>query len=183
MRTLSHSTQWWKGPYCLTSLIVEPAHISEPACRGPGLGFFFFAPPPPPHILHPSLFLNFFLFLYFILYPARCLTPLTRTPLHSSSPFSLRSPRSPLPVAATHPLALSLTLPSSLCLSFLVKWWVLTYDRLSQVCFNYCKGDGDGTGEEDESERASEGEDGLVGDKKERKKRTFVHTLYLRSGG
>lgn len=33
------------------------------------------------------------------------------------------------------------------------------------------------------SERASEGEGGLVGDKKERKKRTFVHTLYLRSGG
>lgn len=133
MRTLSHSTQWRKGPYCLTSLIVEPAHISEPACRGLG-----FTPPP---------FLNFFLFLYFILYPAHCLTPLTHTSLHHFH-FSFLSP---LLITCRHP-------PS---VSHFSKWWVLTYDRLSQVCFNYRKGDGDSTGEE-------EG-------------KTFVHTLYLRS--
>lgn len=145
MRTLSHSTQWWKGPYCLTSLIVEPAHISEPACRGLGCVFF---------LLLPSLFLNFFLFLYFILYPAHCLTPLTHTPLHHF--FSCPRP-------SPHQLS-PLSLPPSV--SHFSKWWVLTYDRLSQVCFNYRKGDGDSTGEEEGGE-----------------KKTFVHTLYLRSGG
>lgn len=94
MRTLSHSTQWWKGPYCLTSLIVEPAHISEPACRG--LGLVFFSPPP--------LFLNFILFLYFILYPAHCLTPLTHTSLHH---FSFLSP---LLMICRHSLFLPLSL-------------------------------------------------------------------------
>lgn len=144
MRTLSHSTQWRKGPYCLTSLIVEAAHISEPACQG--LGFIF-----SPFLLSPSLFLNFFPSLYFILYPTHCPTPLTRTSPHRRSFLSL-------PLIICHR---SLSLPPSL--SPFSKWWVLTYDRLSQVCFNYCKGDGDSTGEE-------EG-------------KTFVRTLYLRSGG
>ena len=132
MRTLSHSTQWRKGPYCLTSLIVEAAHISEPACRGLGWLFFF------------SSFLFFTLsllelfssfFLYFILHPAHCLTPLTHT-LHC---FAF------LPLLATicRP---SLSLSPSV--SDFSKWWVLAYDRLSQVCFNYRKGDGDSTGEE-----------------------------------
>lgn len=83
MRTLSHSTQWRKGPYCLTSLIVKAAHISEPACQGPGFIFFF------PFLLSPSLFLNFFPFLYFILYPTHCPTPLTRTSPHRRSFLSL----------------------------------------------------------------------------------------------
>lgn len=139
MRTLSHSTQWWKGPYCLTSLIVEPAHISEPACRGLGL-----VSPPPPPLLE--------------LYSFSLFHPLSRTlshpfNAHFSAPFffSLPSPHD------LSPLSLS---PS---VSHFSKWWVLTYDRLSQVCFNYRKGDGDSTGEE-------EG-------------KTFVHTLYLRSWG
>lgn len=147
MRTLSHSTQWRKGPYCLTSLIVKAAHISEPACQGPGFIFFFFLFP---FLLSPSLFLNFFPFLYFILYPTHCPTPLTRTSPHRRSFLSLL-PR--------HLSALPLSPP----VSPFSKWWVLTYDRLSQVCFNYCKGDGDSTGEE-------EG-------------KTFVRTLYLSSGG
>lgn len=168
MRTLSHSTQWWKGPYCLTSLIVEPAHISEPACWGLGL-FFFFWPPPPhthTHIQHPSLFLNFFLFLYFILYPAHCLTPLTRAPLLCTifpqlAPLARRH----------HSLPHSLSLPPSVS-HFSLKWWVLTYDRLSQVCFNYCKGDGDGTGEEDQSE-------GGWGTKRKKKKNNFcAHIIF-----
>uniref|UniRef100_A0A4W5N068 Uncharacterized protein n=1 Tax=Hucho hucho TaxID=62062 RepID=A0A4W5N068_9TELE len=57
MRTLSHSTQWRKRPYCLTFLIVEPAHISEPACRGLG-GFFFFLFFPP---LSSTFFSVFFI--------------------------------------------------------------------------------------------------------------------------
>lgn len=145
MRTLSHSTQWRKGPYCLTSLIVKAAHISEPACQGPGFSFFS-----PPFLLSPSLVLNFFSFSLF--------HPLSHTlsysfNTHFSAPsfFSLPSPHhlSPLPLS-----------PS---VSPFSKRWVLTYDRLSQVCFNYSKGDGDSTGEE-------EG-------------KTFVRTLYLRSRG
>lgn len=146
MRTLSHSTQWRKGPYCLTSLIVKAAHISEPACQGPGFIFFSLFP----FLLSPSLFLNFFSFSLF--------HPLSHTlsypfNAHFSAPsfFSLPSAR-----------RLS-ALPLSPPVSPFSKWWVLTYDRLSQVCFNYCKGDGDGTGEE-------EG-------------KTFVRTLYLSSGG
>lgn len=131
MRTLSHSTQWRKGPYCLTSLIVEPAHISEPACRGLGCIFFF------SFLFSPlSSWTFFFLFLYFILYPAHCLTPLTHTSLHYF-PFLFPSPHH------LSPLSLS---PS---VSHFSKWWVLAYDRLSQVCFNYRKGDGDSTGEEE----------------------------------
>lgn len=144
MRTLSHSTQWRKGPYCLTSLIVEAAHISEPACQGLG-----FIPPPP---FSPFPFSLFELFSFPLFHPLS--HTLSRSfNAHFSAPsfFSLPSPHhlSPLP------------LPPSV--SPFRKWWVLTYDRLSQVCFNYCKGDGDSTGEE-------EG-------------KTFVRTLYLRSGG
>lgn len=85
MRTLSHSTQWWKGPYCLTSLIVEPAHILEPACRGLGCFFSF--------LFFPLSLLELFssFFLYFILHPAHCLTPLTHTFLHYFSFLSLSS--------------------------------------------------------------------------------------------
>lgn len=55
MRTLSHSTQWGKGPYCLTSLIVGKL--------GDWAAFF--------SLLSPSLssWTFFFLFLYFILHP------------------------------------------------------------------------------------------------------------------
>lgn len=110
---------------------------------GTGLHFFLF-------LLSPSLFLNFFsLFFISSFIPHTVLLLNT----HFSAPpfFSLPSPHrlSPLPLSpAVSPFS---------------KWWVLTYDRLSQVCFNYCKGDGDSTGEE-------EG-------------KTFVRTLYLRSGG
>uniref|UniRef100_A0A8C7CLM4 Transmembrane protein 260 n=1 Tax=Oncorhynchus kisutch TaxID=8019 RepID=A0A8C7CLM4_ONCKI len=75
MRTLSHSTQWRKGPYCLTSLIVEPAHISEPACRGLGCCFSssfspstfssYSPPPPPPPPPHTHLFTLFLFFPFF----------------------------------------------------------------------------------------------------------------------
>lgn len=139
MRTLSHSTQWWKGPYCLTSLIVEAAHISEPACHGLGFIFSPFSPFP---------FSLFELFSFSLFHPlSHTLSYSFNAHFAAPSFFSLPSPHhlSPLPLS-----------PFS-------KWWVLTYDRLSQVCFNYCKGDGDSTGEE-------EG-------------KTFVRTLYLRSGG
>lgn len=93
MRTLSHSTQWRKGPYCLTSLIVKAAHISEPACQGPGFIFFF------PFLLSPSLFLNFF-FSFSLFHPlSHTLSYSFNT--HFSAPpfFSLPSPHhlSPLP--------------------------------------------------------------------------------------
>lgn len=143
MRTLSHSTQWRKGPYCLTSLIVKAAHISEPACQGPGFIFSPFS------LLHFSLFE---LFSFSLFHPlSHTLSYSFNTHVSTLSFFSLPSPHhlSPLPLSP-------LVSPFS-------KWWVLTYDRLSQVCFNYCKGDGDSTGEE-------EG-------------KTFVRTLYLRSRG
>lgn len=144
MRTLSHSTQWRKGPYCLTSLIVEAAHISEPACQG--LGFI------PLPSLSPFPFSLFELFSFSLFHPLSHTLSYSFS-AHFSAPsfFSLPSPHH------LSPLALS---PS---VSPFRKWWVLTYDRLSQVCFNYCKGDGESTGEE-------EG-------------KTFVRTLYLRSGG
>lgn len=130
MRTLSHSTQWWKGPYCLTSLIVEPAHISEPACWGLGCLFFLFSS-------FPSLFLNFFL-------PFSIFHPTSRTlshpfNAHFSALFSFSFP-------SPHHLSPHSLSPS---VSQFSKWWVLAYDRLSQVCFNYRRGDGDSTGEEE----------------------------------
>lgn len=144
MRTLSHSTQWWKGPYCLTSLIVEPAHISEPACRD-WAAFF------PSFLFFPLSLLELFSSLFYISsFIPHAVSPLKRTLLCT---IFLFFPFSPSFVASLSP-------PLSLIFS---KWWVLAYDRLSQVCFNYRKGDGDSTGEE-------EGE-------------TFVHTLYLRSWG
>lgn len=153
MRTLSHSTQWRKGPYCLTSLIVKAAHISEPACQGPGFIFFFLLP------FSPFPFSLFELFFPFSLFHplSHTLSYSFNTHFPAPSFFSLPSPHhlSPLPLSLPPSLSLSVS-PFS-------KWWVLTYDRLSQVCFNYCKGDGDSTGEE-------EG-------------KTFVRTLYLRSGG
>lgn len=108
MRTLSHSTQWWKGPYCLTSLIVEPAHISEPACRGRGCFFSLFSSP-------PLSWTFFFPFLYFILHLAHCLTLLTHTSLHY---FSFLSP-----------LHIICRLSLSPSVSHFSKWWVLAYDR------------------------------------------------------
>lgn len=129
--------------------MVERAILPDfPNCRAcsyfrasmPGTGLGFFLPPPP--LLE--------------LYSFSLFHPLSRTlshpfNAHFSAPFffSLPSPHD------LSPLSLS---PS---VSHFSKWWVLTYDRLSQVCFNYRKGDGDSTGEE-------EG-------------KTFVHTLYLRS--
>lgn len=137
MRTLSHSTQWRKGPYCLTSLIVEPAHISEPACRGPGCPSPHPPTPTPPVFSFApslSLCLNFFFLLYFLLHPAHCLNPLTHIWLHYFAPL--------LPP----PIICHLSLPS---VSHFSKWWVLAHDRLGQVCLNYSKRDGDITGEEE----------------------------------
>lgn len=106
---------------------------------GTGLLFFFFfcicifpfsfLPPPPPSL---SSWTFFFPFLYFIPHPAHCLTPLTHTSLHYSPFLSLL----PIICRPPHPV------------SHFSKWWVLAYDRLSQVCFNYSQGDGDGTGGE-----------------------------------
>lgn len=124
MRTLSHSTQWGKGPYCLTSLIVEPAHISEPACWGLGCIFFSF--------LFFSVSLLELFSSSFCISSSHCLTPFNT---HFSAQFGLFFYFSP-----------SFLSPS---VSHFSKWWVLAYDRLSQVCFNYCKGDGVTTGEEE----------------------------------
>lgn len=124
-----------------------------PNCRGcsyfrasmPGTGLHF-SP------LSPFLFSLFELLSFSLFHPlSHTLSYSFNAHFAAPSFFSLPSPHhlSPLPLS-----------PS---LSPFGKWWVLTYDRLSQVCFNYCKGDGDSTGEE-------EG-------------KTFVLTLYLRSGG
>lgn len=88
MRTLSHSTQWWKGPYCLTSLIVEAAHISEPACRGPSRLFFFFLPS---FLFSTSRFLNFFSSDFSIFHPPSSTLP---------QPFNTRHCCSFLPLLA-----------------------------------------------------------------------------------
>lgn len=130
MRTLSHSTQWRKGPYCLTSLIVEPAHISEPACRGLGCVFFFL-------FLFPPFSSWTFFFLRFSLFPLSSSTLPHPFNTHLSAQFSF-FPFSPSFVTSLSP-----------SVSPFSKWWVLAYDRLAQVCFNYHKGDGDSTGEEE----------------------------------
>ena len=99
---------------------------------GTGLRFFFSL------FFFPPLFLNFFL-------PFSLFHPLSRTlshpfNAHFSALFSFSFPCAPSFVA-------SLSLSPSV--SHFSKWWVLAYDRLSQVCFNYRKGDGDSTGEEE----------------------------------
>lgn len=110
---------------------------------GTGLLFFFI-------LFFPSLFLNFFSsFFYISSFIPNTVSPLERVVFCAIFPFLFL-----LPIICRPPLSPSV--------SHFSKWWVLAYDRLSQVCFNYCKRDGDSTGEE-------EGE------------RTFVHTLYLRS--
>lgn len=136
MRTLSHSTQWRKGPYCLTSLIVEPAHISEPACWGLGCFFFFFLSP---FLFFPLSLLELFFFLFSIFHPT------SRTLSHPFNAHFFCTIFPFLPFLPHHLSPLSL----SPCVSQFSKWWVLAYDRLSQVCFNYRRGDGDSTGEEE----------------------------------
>lgn len=112
MRTLSHSTQWRKGPYCLTSLIVEPVHISEPACWG--LGCFFFLPLSPPQLFSSVFFIS---------------SSYSHPPTHTSLYYF-----SFLPLL----LLLIICCPSSSpSVSLSSKWWVLVYDGLSQLCFSY----------------------------------------------
>ena len=92
---------------------------------GTGLHFFF------PFLFFSVCLLElfFFLFQYFILTLSHPFNT------HFSAQFGLFFYFSP-----------SFLSPS---VSHFSKWWVLAYDRLSQVCFNYCKGDGVATGEEE----------------------------------